>query len=321
MTTGQISRLIAAVLTGLLAGAVGAAAPAQLAQRTFDLPANRLFQFVLAAPDTAWELRKVNESIRFAEAREILTGGRLRVEVDSLGDRSARIRLTASNNSDKSRKAIAAMLADLQRRIDEHQRFGAIGFTDIVTPDEVRQMVDWSRTYPPLLKGYRIGPYEAPTSSRAKTPRTMLTILTPYLRMALAARTAGQSLKPLVAETLSAEMIAPQVQVLAEPYDLGERFHPLFRYREPEHIVLLPRGTDDVSQAVQPQWSALRLSEWPEVFESRTAKVLIAAFRPKDFKPGMLFAVIYRDPNGGERKEERIPISERQLLLWNIPVE
>jgi len=99
MMAGQIFRLIAAVLTGLLAGAVLSAlsaAPAQLDQRTFDLPAGRLFQFVLAASDASWELRKVNESIRFAEARNVLTGARLtvegsRVQLQHSGTKSGRL--------------------------------------------------------------------------------------------------------------------------------------------------------------------------------------------------------------------------------------
>jgi hypothetical protein len=275
---------------------------------------------VIAAAEGRFELRRVNDTIRSAEAKAIESGARLTVEVDSMGENASRIRVTASNRSDKSKAAVTSLLTELQWRVEEYRRFARVGASRSITADDVRQIVEWARLNPPILDQYRLGTYPV-GSRRSKITRSMLTILTPYMRIVLVARALGQSLKPLLAENLSAEMAAPQVQVLVEPYDLGESFHPLFRYRTPDHIVLLPAGAVDSTLTIQPLWTALRTSEWPEIFDLRTTKVLMAAFRPSDIKPGMIFAVIYKDANSGERKEERIPITERQLLLWNIPIE
>jgi hypothetical protein len=180
-----------------------------------------------------------------------------------------------------------------------------------LTPARIQQAIDWGTGKD---RGH-VKPYEIGGSvGWAKDPTAFL--LTPYLRVARAARAATDTYKPFSPADVTSEMADPLVWVVAPPYDCGTSVHPAERFVDVTTVVIMPRGAKDAAQTIQPVWTKPDVSMLQNVYGMKVeTKGLTVAFPREALVPGSEFVFVYDRRECGPR-EQRERISGTDLAKW-----
>jgi hypothetical protein len=152
-------------------------------------------------------------------------------------------------------------------------------------------------------------------------------LLTPFLRVALAAQEAKRAGRPFGPADV-ADLLADNLcHVVAFPYDRGPRWGSdgpsppweaeMERFASVAHVVLMPRQSEDPDKAIQPAWAK------PQVNTSRTLAglkretvTLMAAFPCEVVTAANDLIVIFARGSGRLTVPQRKPIKEEELQKW-----
>lgn len=115
-------------------------------------------------------------------------------------------------------------------------------------------------------------------------------LLTPFARVALAARSAKKSYKPFTEADVTGDLSVAEVVVYAEP----GRIHGTRFFGNVEAVVIIPKGSKDVAAAIQPIRTTDLTTEYSNAFGAVTEGKGMAAYFPLDaLKDGYEVRIIY----------------------------
>jgi len=145
-------------------------------------------------------------------------------------------------------------------------------------------------------------------------------VLTPFLRVAFAARVASEEYKPFSASDVTEEMMAPLLHVVVPAYDNGKDAAAVRRFVDVRTVVIMPKGSKDADQAVRPAWTREDVSLLKNAFglELET-KGLIAAFPRELFRQGYEIVIVYAERLGdtrGGKQEFRGEFNDKDIAEW-----
>ena len=152
-------------------------------------------------------------------------------------------------------------------------------------------------------------------------------LLTPFLRVALAAQEAKRADRPFGPADATGLLADNLCHVVAFPYDRGPRWGSdgpgppweaaMERFAGVAQVLLMPRGSDDPEKAIQPVWTRAQVntSRTPAGLKLETA-TLIAAFPCEAVTAANDLLVIFARGSGRLTAPQRKPIEERELQKW-----
>lgn len=152
-------------------------------------------------------------------------------------------------------------------------------------------------------------------------------LLTPFLRVALAAQEAKRADRPFGPADVTDLLADNLCHVVAFPYDRGPRWGSdgpgppweaaMERFASVAEVLLMPRRSDDRAKAIQPVWIR------PQINTSHTSAglklesvTLIAAFPCEAVTTANDLLVIFARGSGRSTAPQRQPITEEQLRTW-----
>jgi len=152
-------------------------------------------------------------------------------------------------------------------------------------------------------------------------------LLTPFLRVALAAQEAKRADRPFRPADATDLLADNLCHVVAFPYDRGPRWGSdglgppweaaMERFAGVAQVLLMPRGSDDLEKAIQPAWTK------PQVNTSHTQAglkletvTLLAAFPCEAVTAANDLLVIFARSSGRFTAPQRKPIEEKALQKW-----
>jgi hypothetical protein len=146
-----------------------------------------------------------------------------------------------------------------------------------LTPEEIRKAIAHGASKDDI--GFRLKAKAQPIG----------VLLTPFDRVALAARSAKKAYKPFTEADVTPEMAAEAV-VFAEP----GRIHNTRFFGNVETVVIMPKGSKEVAAAIHPIHSDELTTEYSNAFGAVTEGKGMAAYFPADaLRDGYEVRVIY----------------------------
>jgi len=143
-------------------------------------------------------------------------------------------------------------------------------------------------------------------------------LLTPFLRVALAAQEAKRADRPFGRADATALLTDTLCHVVAFPYDRGPRWEEeLQRFASVGQVLIMPRKSDDPEKAVQPVWTKpLVNTSQTRAGLKRETVTLTAAFPCEVVTAANDLIVIFAQSSGLSTVPQRIPIKEKELKRW-----
>jgi hypothetical protein len=221
------------------------------------------------------------------------------------------------------RHTVAVLLAACLLATPAFGQVHSVPFT--LTPDQTQEAIDWGmgklKVDGKELSGnlqYQISDYGYDAGAF---------LLTPFLRVALAAREATRADRPFGPADVTDLLADNLCHVVAFPYDRGPRWGSdgpgppweaaMERFASVAQVLLMPRSSDDPEKAIQPVWTK------PQINTSHTAAglkletvTLIAAFPCEAVTAANDLIVIFARGSGRLTVPQRKPIEEKGLRSW-----
>ena len=143
-------------------------------------------------------------------------------------------------------------------------------------------------------------------------------LLTPFLRVAVAAQEAKTNYAPFGPAEAAALLTDSLCYVVAYPYDRGPgRASELERYASVERMLIMPRNSDDASKAIQPVWTKPYTNTLKNQLGLTMETVtLTAAFPCEAVTPANDVIYILNRGDITARRDLRYPIKEKEFLKW-----
>jgi hypothetical protein len=299
------------VLVPLVAGN----ASAQPVERSFAVTPELLFR--LAAPTMC--TAKTDVSRRTCEGQVLdpdkLLGDRLRtnVEVAAAGD-GAVLRVLC-----RKPRAVDGLLRDFVSKVERNIAFGNFGRNEALNASQASEVIAWAKA----LKGIRFGLGEYRVDQRLggqpfRTSTSYGQVLTPVARVAGLAIEAAARYQNLDAERIEPDVLAPLTWIAIDPFDYGEYAPAMNRYVDVETVVLLPAGSRDSGQAIQPVWVRPNIKTLSNALGATLeVRGVTAAFPTAEIQAGREVVILFRTESATDR-EKRIPIADEQLFQWML---
>jgi hypothetical protein len=132
-------------------------------------------------------------------------------------------------------------------------------------------------------------------NANAPPPTVYGALFTPFVRVAMLARKAAESYKPFTTADVPADMKEQLVYVLVRPFE--KRSTGLDRFVDAQHVVILPTGSRDAAQAIQPVWVRADTTVLQNAFGAKIeTRGIVAAFPPDAIQPDRDLVFIYAGP-------------------------
>jgi hypothetical protein len=152
-------------------------------------------------------------------------------------------------------------------------------------------------------------------------------LLTPFLRVALAAQEAKRADRPFGLADVTDLLADNLCHVAAFRYDRGPRWGSdgpgppweaaMERFASVAQVLLMPRGSDDPEKAIQPVWTKAQVNTSRTLAGPKLETVtLIAAFPCEAVTAANDLLVIFARGSGRLTSPQRKPIEERELQKW-----
>jgi hypothetical protein len=194
-----------------------------------------------------------------------------------------------------------------------------------LTPQQIQEAIDWGagklKVSGKELTGnqqYQIAEYGYDAGA---------VLLTPFLRVALAAQEATRANRPFGPADATDVLADRLCHVVAFPYDRGPRWGAdgpsppwdaaMERFASVAQVLLMPRASEDPVQAIQPVWIR------PQVNTSHTQAglkletvTLMAAFPCETVTAANDLVVVFARASGRLTVPQRRPINDKELQKW-----
>jgi hypothetical protein len=194
-----------------------------------------------------------------------------------------------------------------------------------LTLDQTQEAIDWGMGKLKVDGKELIGHQQYPIADYGYDAGALL--LTPFLRVALAAQEAKRADRPFGPADATDLLADHLCHVVAFPYDRGPRWgadgpappwdDEMERFASVSQVLLIPRSSDDPEKAIQPVWTKAQVNR------SRTRSglkletvTLIAAFPCEVVTAANDLLVIFARGSGRLTAPQRTPIEEKQLQEW-----
>jgi hypothetical protein len=152
-------------------------------------------------------------------------------------------------------------------------------------------------------------------------------LLTPFLRVALAAQEAKRAERPFGPADATGLLADSLCHVVAFPYDRGPRWGSdgptppwetgMDRFASVAQVLLMPRSSDDPEKAIRPVWTKPRVNtSHTQAGPKLETVTLIAAFPCEAVTAANDLIVIFARGSGRLTVPQREPIKEEQLQKW-----
>lgn len=143
-------------------------------------------------------------------------------------------------------------------------------------------------------------------------------LLTPYLRVALAAQDAKKADQPFGLDQTTSLLTDSLCDVVAFPYDRGPRWESeMDRFASVERVLMMPRASDDPGKAIQPaRTKPLVNTSQTHAGLKRESTTLIAGFPCEAVTAANDLIVIFAQTSGLSTVPQRKPIREAGLAKW-----
>ncbi len=157
-------------------------------------------------------------------------------------------------------------------------------------------------------------------NARPVAPTVFGALLTPFMRVAMAARHSAESYKPFSIDDAASELTARLVYVVVRPFE--KRGAGIDRFVDAKHVVILPTGSHDAQVAIQPTWLKPDATTLQNAFGARVeARGIVAAFPPEAIAAGRDFVFIYAaqiidGPAFSNITQQRLPIRAEDVAAW-----
>ena len=289
-------------------------ASAQPVERTFAIAPDLLFDVLVSR--SLCEAR-IDSARRTCEAR-LLDPDKL------LGDR-LKATLSVSANAEGSvlkadvRKAAAVkpIFDSITTTIENNRTLGNIGRAATVTAEDVAKVIAWSKT----LKAIQLalGSYEVTERPLAgvipeHTMKPFGVVMTPVARIAARAIEASAAYKAVDIAAIPPDDLRPVTTFIVSPLDLGAYAPAMSRFVNATRVVLLPTGSKDPAQAIQPLTLTTQETTLKNALgASINVSGVSASFSTADLQKGRDVVILY---DGGT--EKRVAITEATLLNWML---
>jgi hypothetical protein len=194
-----------------------------------------------------------------------------------------------------------------------------------LTRQQIQEAIDWGagkiKVNGQTLNGnqqYRIAEYGYDAGA---------VLLTPFLRVALAAQEAKRAERPFGPVDMTGLLADNLCHVVAFPYDRGPRWGSdgpsppweaaMERFASVAQVLLMPRGSDDPEKAIQPVWAKPQVNTSHPLAGLKLETVtLIAAFPCEAVTAANDLLVIFARVSGRLTVPQRIPIKQGELQKW-----
>lgn len=216
----------------------------------------------------------------------------------------------------KKSDTVMLTLEQIGRMIDENRAFCNVGRTGVVAPEDVAKILAWAKDVDEV-SGFKIGAYKV--TNRVGSSQTIDftepfgEVSTPFKRIAQRAIAAKKTYTPIDVASIPDEDLQPVTWIAINPLDLGDFAPPVARFINAVRVVLMPTGSKDPAQAIQP--AALetdRRTLRNALGASIEVAGVSAAFPTADIRVGRDVVIVY------EGEEKRVPITEAVLLRWRL---
>lgn len=285
-------------------------ASAQPVERQFAIAPDLLFDVLVSR--SVCEAR-IDSARRTCEARVLdpdkLLGDRLKATLTV----SAAVQGSLLKADIRKPAAVKPIFDSIATTIENNRTLGNIGRATAVTPEDVARVVTWAKNVRGIqlaLGSYEVSARPLAGSIPEQTTKPLAVVLTPVARIATRAVDAAAAYKSLDTAAIPPDDLRPVTTFVVSPLDLGEYAPPMSRFVNATRVVLLPTGSKDPAQAVQPLTVATHKTTLQNALgASIDVNGVAAAFSTADLQRGRDVVILY---DGGT--EKRVPITEVTLL-------
>jgi hypothetical protein len=145
-------------------------------------------------------------------------------------------------------------------------------------------------------------------------------VLTPFLRVATAARIAAKKYETFSRADVSDEMLTSLIDIVVPAYDLSrtdKHISPVERFVNVETVLFMPKGSKDTEAAIRPVRTVDDISILQNAFGMKIeTNGVVAKFPRSAFRPGYELVIIYEHRLGGGKQEFRGEFKENDLRSW-----